>query len=179
MTPIIATDAASSSADWRLQIEALNAHEEMEIAAQIQHYPQPQAATIEALKIVQQHQGWVSDGKLKAIAQRLQMSPDEVESVATFYNKIYRQPVGRTVISLCDSVSCWIMGYQGLAQALTQELDISLGETTPDGALTLLPTPCLGACDHAPVAMIGNQRAHHLSPASVIILAQQARESNS
>jgi|TARA_B110000971_G_scaffold166814_1_gene170924 NADH-quinone oxidoreductase subunit E len=179
MTPIIATDAASSSADWRLQIEALNAHEEMEIAAQIQHYPQPQAATIEALKIVQQHQGWVSDGKLKAIAQRLQMSPDEVESVATFYNKIYRQPVGRTVISLCDSVSCWIMGYQGLAQALTQELDISLGETTPDGALTLLPTPCLGACDHAPVAMIGNQRAHQLSPASVIILAQQARESNS
>ena len=179
MTPIIATDAASSSADWRLQIEALNAHEEMEIAAQIQHYPQPQAATIEALKIVQQHQGWVSDGKLKAIAQRLQMSPDEVESVATFYNNIYRQPVGRTVISLCDSVSCWIMGYQGLAQALTQELDISLGETTPDGALTLLPTPCLGACDHAPVAMIGNQRAHQLSPASVIILAQQARESNS
>ena len=179
MTPIIATDAASSSADWRLQIEALNAHEEMEIAAQIQHYPQPQAATIEALKIVQQHQGWVSDGKLKAIAQRLQMSPDEVESVATFYNKIYRQPVGRTVISLCDSVSCWIMGYQGLAQALTQELDISLGETTPDGALTLLPTPCLGACDHAPVAMIGNQRAHQLIPASVIILAQQARESNS
>jgi|TARA_B110000977_G_scaffold106155_1_gene138414 NADH-quinone oxidoreductase subunit E len=179
MTPIIATDAASSSADWRLKIEALNAHEEMEIAAQIQHYPQPQAATIEALKIVQQHQGWVSDGKLKAIAQRLQMSPDEVESVATFYNKIYRQPVGRTVISLCDSVSCWIMGYQGLAQALTQELDISLGETTPDGALTLLPTPCLGACDHAPVAMIGNQRAHQLSPASVIILAQQARESNS
>ena len=179
MTPIIATDAASSSADWRLQIEALNAHEEMEIAAQIQHYPQPQAATIEALKIVQQHQGWVSDGKLKAIAQRLQMSPDEVESVATFYNKIYRQPVGRTVISLCDSVSGWIMGYQGLAQALTQELDISLGQTTPDGALTLLPTPCLGACDHAPVAMIGNQRAHQLSPASVIILAQQARESNS
>jgi len=179
MTPIIATDAASSSADWRLKIEALNAHEEMEIAAQIQHYPQPQAATIEALKIVQQHQGWVSDGKLKAIAQRLQMSPDEVESVATFYNKIYRQPVGRTVISLCDSVSCWIMGYQGLAQALTQELDISLGETTPDGALTLLPTPCLGACDHAPVAMIGNQRAHQLSPTSVIILAQQARESNS
>lgn len=178
MTPIIATDAASPSADWRLKIEALNEHEESAIAAQIQHYPQPQAATIEALKIVQQHQGWVSDGKLKAIAQRLQMSPDEVESVATFYNKIYRQPVGKTVISLCDSVSCWIMGYQGLAQALTQELNIALGETTTDGALTLLPTPCLGACDHAPVAMIGDQRAHQLTPASLIKLAQQARGSS-
>ncbi len=176
MTPIIATDAASSSADWRLQIEALNAHEEMEIAAQIQHYPQPQAATIEALKIVQEHQGWVSDGKLKAIANRLQMSPDEVESVATFYNKIYRQPVGKTVISLCDSVSCWIMGYQGLAQSLSQELQIALGETTADGAITLLPTPCLGACDHAPVAMVGGQRAHQLTPTSLIELARQARE---
>ena len=110
MTPIIATDAAATCADWRLQIEPLNEHEETAITAQIHHYPQPQAATIEALKIVQEQQGWVSDGKLKAIAHRLQMSPDEVESVATFYNKIYRQPVGRTVISLCDSVSCWIMG---------------------------------------------------------------------
>ena len=178
MTPIIATDAAPRSADWRLLIEPLNEHEEAAISAQIQHYPQPQAATIEALKIVQEQQGWVSDGKLKAIAQRLQMSPDEVESVATFYNKIYRQPVGRTVISLCDSVSCWIMGYQGLAQALTQELNIALGETTADGALTLLPTPCLGACDHAPVAMVGDQRAHQLTPASLIDLALQAREQN-
>ena len=95
MTPIIATDAASHKPDWRLLIEPLSEHEEAAISAQVQHYPQPQAATIEALKIVQEHQGWVSDGKLKAIANRLQMSPDEVESVATFYNKIYRQPVGK------------------------------------------------------------------------------------
>ena len=179
MTPIIATDAAATCADWRLQIDPLNEYEETAITAQIHHYPQPQAATIEALKIVQEQQGWVSDGKLKAIAQRLQMSPDEVESVATFYNKIYRQPVGRTVISLCDSVSCWIMGYQGLAQALTQELNIALGETTADGALTLLPAPCLGACDHAPVAMVGDHRAHKLTPTSLILLARQAREHSS
>ena len=176
MTPIIATDAATHCADWRLKIEPLNEHEETAITAQIHHYPQPQAAAIEALKIVQQQQGWVSDGKVKAIAQRLQMSPDEVDSVATFYNKIYRQPVGTTVISICDSVSCWIMGYQGLAQSLSQELQIALGETTIDGAITLLPTPCLGACDQAPVAMVGDQRAHRLTPASLIELARQARE---
>ena len=176
MTPIIATDAASHKPDWRLLIEPLSEHEEAAISAQVQHYPQPQAATIEALKIVQKHQGWVSDGKLKAIAQRLKMSPDEVESVATFYNKIYRQPVGKTVISLCDSVSCWIMGYQGLAQSLSQELQIALGETTADGAITLLPTPCLGACDYAPVAMVGDQRAHQLTPTSLIKLAHKARE---
>ncbi len=179
MTPIIATDAATHCADWRLKIEPLNEHEETAIAAQIHHYPQPQAATIEALKIVQQQQGWVSDGKVKAIAQRLQMSPDEVDSVATFYNKIYRQPVGKTVISICDSVSCWIMGYHGLAQAVTQELNIALGETTPDGAITLLPTPCLGACDHAPVAMVDDQLTHQLTPVSLILLVRRAQEQSS
>ena len=56
MTPIIVTDAATNCADWRLQIEPLNEHEEADIAAEIHHYPQPQAATIEALKIVQQQQ---------------------------------------------------------------------------------------------------------------------------
>ena len=68
------------------------------------------------------------------------------------------------------------MGYQGLAQSLSQELQIALGETTADGAITLLPTPCLGACDHAPVAMVGDQRAHQLTPTSLIELARQARE---
>jgi len=84
--------------------------------------------------------------------------------------------VGRTVISICDSVSCWIMGYQGLAQAVTQELNIALGETTPDGAITLLPTPCLGACDHAPVAIVDDQLTRQLTPASLILLVRRAQE---
>jgi len=177
MDHLIATSAAANQTDnWRAEIEPLNAVEEQQITAQVSHYPQPQAATIEALKIVQQQQGWVSDGKLKAIAERLDMSPDQVDSVATFYNKIYRRPVGNTVITLCDSVSCWIMGYEGLREAICRELQISLGQTTSDQQVTLLPTPCLGACDKAPAVMVGDQLHGPVNAEQLILLAQQAKE---
>jgi NADH-quinone oxidoreductase subunit E len=85
------------------------------------------------------------------------MTPDELDSVATFYSLIYRQPVGRHVILICDSVTCWIMGYEDLLAHLTDCLGIGLGETTEDGRFTLLPVACLGACDHAPAMMIGDE----------------------
>lgn len=116
--------------------------------------PHKKAAVIEALKIVQQHHGWVSDDKLQAVAEYLDMSPAEVDSVATFYNLIFRKPVGRHVILLCDSITCYVMGYQKLYEALQQHLSIKFGETTVDKRFTLLPNACLGCCDHAPALMI-------------------------
>jgi len=116
--------------------------------------PYKRAAVIEALKIVQQHRGWVSDEAVEAIADYLEMSPAAVDSVATFYNLIFRKPVGRHVILLCDSISCYVMGYPALYEALQQHLNIKFGETTPDGRFTLLPNACLGCCDHAPALMI-------------------------
>ncbi|MGA8282444.1 MAG: NAD(P)H-dependent oxidoreductase subunit E, partial [Desulfobacterales bacterium] len=65
-----------------------------------------------------------------------------------------RKPVGRHVILVCDSVSCWIMGYDRILARLKERLGIGFGETTADGRFTLLPNVCLGACDHAPVMMI-------------------------
>ena len=116
--------------------------------------PHKKAAVIEALKIVQQHRGWISDESVEAIAAYLEISPAEVDSVATFYNLIFRKPVGRHVILLCDSISCYVMGYEKLYEALQQQVDIRFGETTPDGRFTLLPNVCLGCCDHAPALMI-------------------------
>ena len=82
------------------------------------------------------------------------MTPDELDGVATFYNLIFRKPVGRHVIMLCDSVSCWIMGYERLRAQPDDAAGHRLGETTADGRFTLLPIVCLGACDHAPAMMI-------------------------
>ena len=76
------------------------------------------AVCVEALKIVQQHRGWVSDESIADVAEALQMTPAELEGVATFYNIIFRKPVGRHVILLCDSVSCWIMGCERLREHL-------------------------------------------------------------
>ncbi len=127
-------------------------------------YPQKRAACIEALKVVQQHRGWVSDEALDEVAELLEMTPDELDGVATFYNLIFRKPVGRHVILICDSVSCWIMGYDNLRDHLKSRLGIDLGGTTPDGRFTLLPSVCLGACDHAPVMMIDDDLHLDLTP---------------
>lgn len=116
--------------------------------------PYRKAAVIEALKIVQQERGWVSDSSIREVAAYLDMSPAEVDSVATFYNLIFRKEVGRHVILLCDSISCYVMKYQEICAALQQQLQIRFGETTADQRFTLLPNACLGCCDHAPALMI-------------------------
>ena len=87
-----------------------------------------------------------------------------MDSVATFYNLIFREPVGRNVILLCDSVSCWLLGYENLLTHLKNKLGIGLGETTKDNRFTLLPMPCLGTCDHAPALMINNDLHRDLTP---------------
>jgi NADH-quinone oxidoreductase subunit E len=131
-----------------LEIKAIN-HE-------ITLVPYKKAALIEALKIVQQQRGWISDDSVKAIAEFLDISPAEVDSVATFYNLVFRKPVGRHVILLCDSISCYVMGYKKLYDEIRSKLNIKFGETTPDNRFTLLPNACLGCCDHAPALMVGN-----------------------
>jgi NADH-quinone oxidoreductase subunit E len=119
------------------------------------------------MKIVQRYRGWLSDESIREIAEFLGMSPDDLDSVATFYNLIYRKPVGRHVILLCNSVSCWIMGYDRLRERLCRRLGIQLGETTADGRFTLLPIVCLGTCDHAPALLLDNDLHRDLSPDSV------------
>ncbi|MCI0653920.1 MAG: NADH-quinone oxidoreductase subunit NuoE [Methylococcaceae bacterium] len=136
-----------------------------EILEDASHYTQKSGASIEALKIVQKHRGWVSDESLKQIADLLDMSVDELDGVATFYNLIYRRPVGRNVILCCDSVSCWMLGADRVREKISERLGIGYGETTPDGEYTLLPIVCLGACDHAPVVMVGEDLYHDVDEA--------------
>ncbi len=145
----------------------LTAEERREIEEEVARYPYRRAGTIEALKAVQRHRGWVSDESVKDVAELLGMTPDEVDAVATFYNLVFRRPVGRHVILLCDSVSCWVMGHDGVRDRLQAHLGIRPGETTPDGRFTLLPTVCLGACDRAPAMMIDGDLHGGLDPGAI------------
>lgn len=142
----------------------LTPEEKQEIAAQAQQYTQKQAACIEALRTVQERRGWVSDESLQDIAHFLDMTSEELDSVATFYNLIFRKPVGKHVIYVCNSVSCWIMGYERLRARLSEQLGIELGETTSDNRFTLLPIVCLGTCDHAPAMMIDEDLHQNIDP---------------
>jgi len=138
-------------------IGALSRAEVDAIEAEISHLPDRESAAIEALRIVQQARGWVSDESLHAAATLLGMSDAALDSIATFYNLIYRQPVGEHVVMVCDSVSCFVMDGEGLRSRVVGELGVELGGTTEDGNFTLLPIVCLGACDRAPVLMVDDE----------------------
>lgn len=141
--------------------------ERQEIEAQLPHYPDTRAACVEALKVVQHHRGWVSDDDLKSVAALLHMTPDELDGVATFYNLIFRKPVGRHVVFLCNSISCWTMGYERVHEQMKVRLGIDYGQTTQDRRFTLLPIVCLGDCDHAPVMMIDEDLHRDVKPEKV------------
>src|SRR5215469_2328100 len=145
----------------------LTPEERAEIESEFPRYPDRKAVCIDAMKIVQKHRGWLSDDALRDIGELLNMSSADLDSVASFYNLLFRQPVGRHVIYLCDSVSCWIMGSDRQCAHLSGRLRVVPGETTADGRFTLLPIVCLGACDRAPVMMIDDDTHFDLSPAKI------------
>ncbi len=140
------------------------------------HNAEAQGACIEALKIVQQRRGWVSDESLSDVASYLGLSPDYLDGVATFYNRIFRKPVGRHVIHLCTSISCWIKGCERIREAITNEHAIEFGQTSDGQEYTLLPVQCLGACDHAPAMMIDETLYEDVKPETVrgILAAHRA-----
>jgi len=142
----------------------LNEKEIQEINTELAHCATKASASIEALNIVQRYQGWVSDENLREVARMLELTPDELDAVATFYSFIFRKPVGRHVILVCDSISCWVMGYNPLLDIIMKKLGIGFGETTEDKRFTLLPISCLGACDHAPAMMVGEELYGPVTP---------------
>lgn len=141
--------------------------ERREIEAELPRYPTRQAACVDALKIVQRHRGWVTDECLKDVACLLGMTADELDGVATFYNLIFRRPVGRHVILVCDSVTCWMLGADRVREAVSRASGAALGATSADGRFTLLPIVCLGACDHAPALMVDDDLHGDVDPAAV------------
>jgi len=145
----------------------LTDHERHEIDAEASRFTERRAASIDALKIVARRTRWISDEDLREVAALLGMTPAELDSVATFYNLIHRRPVGRHVIYLCTSISCWILGCDPLREAITGRLGIRFGETTADGRFTMVPIACLGACDHAPTLRIDGDLHRDVDPARI------------
>ena len=129
------------------------------------HEPEHRAAACtEALRIVQRERGWIDDESIRDIAEFLTMTPHELDGVATFFNLIHRRPVGRNVIRICSSVSCWVLGYDKLRDALQKKLDIKPGQTTADQRFTLIPNQCLGCCDHGPALMVNGDLHRDVDP---------------
>lgn len=144
----------------------LTEEERSEIIKEIGRYPNKRAACVAVLKIVQRYRGWVSD-EIRDIAPLLEMTPEELDGVATFFSHIYTRPLGKHVIFICDSISCWVMGYDMLQAHLLKHLGIRPGETTADGQFTLLPIACLGLCEYAPAMMVDDALYTLLTPEKI------------
>ncbi len=147
-----------------------------ELQRQIAAAKEPRELIVEVLLAIQRHHRWVSDEGIELAAELLGISPLQVDEVATFYDKIYRRPVGRRVIHVCDSICCWSRGSEEVYRHLQQRLAIAPGETTADGFFTLLPTCCLGACDRAPAMRIDTRLYGELTPERIdeILAAERA-----
>jgi NADH-quinone oxidoreductase subunit E len=154
----------------------LTEQETNEINAALEHLPGRQAGTIDALKIVQKHRRYISDETLRDIAAFLDMSPADLDSIATFYNLIFRKPVGEHVIMVCDSVSCWITGEERVLDHLQKKLQIQPGQTTSDGVFTLLPIVCLGHCEQAPVMMLDGEIIGNLTEEKIDQVLAEAKK---
>jgi formate dehydrogenase subunit gamma len=106
------------------------------------------------LHAINDRMGYVDQRALPIIADELNLSRAEVHGVFTFYHDFRKAPAGRHVIKVCVAEACQSMGSDGLARHLSLAFGIALGETTPDGRITLEPVYCLGNCALSPSAMM-------------------------
>lgn len=137
------------------------------IKAAVARYPTARAAAVEALQVVQKARGWVSDEDLREAAGILGLTVDELDGLASFYSLIFRKPVGRHLILVCDSITCWVVGADRVLERLKARLGVDLGGTDADGRFTLIPVACLGACDHAPAMLVDGDLHGDLTPEGI------------
>ena len=123
----------------------------------------PRELAVDVMFALQDHFGYLSDEAVEETARLLDMTTLEVEELATFYTFTYREMVGKYVIHVCDSVICWMDGYESLKDYLCKTLGINVGETTSDGLFTLLPVCCIGYCDLSPAMLINKKVYGHLT----------------
>lgn len=128
------------------------------LAEHCTHYASRRVGLIWVMQQLQAHYGgWLPDHAIYEAADIVGLPAPEVEGVATFFNWFFRHPVGREIIVVCDSLPCYLGGCDRLRETIEQKLGIKTGETTADGAFTLLPIVCLGNCDMAPTMMVGDE----------------------
>lgn len=141
------------------------------IDAWLEKYPaeQRQSAVLCAMQATQaQNGGWVTRDLMDAVADYLGLLPVQVYEVGTFYSMIELEPVGRNMVALCTNISCMLCGAESLVEHIEKKLGIGLGETTPDGRITLkLEEECLAACSGGPMMTVNGHYHERLTPEKV------------
>jgi NADH:ubiquinone oxidoreductase subunit E len=136
-----------------------------ELRATIEHhmslYPDRHSAVLPALRAAQQFHGWLSDEAMLQVAAVMRVTPAYLESVASFYDMLELEPVGRHAIYVCTNLSCQVRGAHDLAEAFSEATGAPVNGSSPDGLFRLRSFECMGACDIAPMASI---EGHYRGP---------------
>jgi len=117
---------------------------------------QKRSALIQALMAAQeQNGGWLDRQLIEAVADYLGLPPVWAFEVVSFYSMFHSQPTGRHKVNICTNISCWLNGAEDIVRHVEERLGVKLGETTPDGRITLvLEEECLAACCGAPMMVV-------------------------
>jgi NADH-quinone oxidoreductase E subunit len=143
--------------------------------AAVTRYPSARSAMLPALHIAQEEQGYITPEGIEAVAEALGVRADEVASVVSFYSMFHKQPVGRHVISVCTSISCYLRGCDTLLAHLEERLGVRRGGTTADGLFTLRPMECLAACGGAPVLQVNDEFVENVTLEAAAALIERLR----
>ena len=138
-------------------------------------YETNQSALIPALHIAQADKGWLSPETQLEVAQLLDVTPQEVRGVVTFYTMFHQKPVGKYLLQVCRNLSCSLKGGHRLQAQIEQRLQIREGETTKDGRFTLISVECLGSCGTAPVVQVNNDYHENMDVAKMDQLLGQLK----
>jgi NADH:ubiquinone oxidoreductase subunit E len=122
-----------------------------------------------------EHGGWLPPEALREVAEALELAPAQVEAVASFYDMLHLEPVGRHIVEVCTNLSCALVGAQQVVEAFERELGVHPGETSEDGAVTLRTIECAGGCGRAPVVVVDGRYREPVLPEDVPAIAEEVR----
>src|SRR3954469_2709462 len=138
--------------------------ENEELARQIiGRYPVIKSATIPLCHLAQEQDGYLAGDAMEHIAELLGLTPAEVLGTASFYEMFKREPVGRYVVNVCTSISCFLNGGDELLHHAEEKLGVLHGGTTRDGMFTLEGYECIAACTEAPCLQVNYRYFHRVS----------------
>ena len=134
------------------------------IADELKKFPNKLAALLPALHIVHDKFGFVPPELESQIAELLDIYPIKVKEVMTFYSLLYDKPIGKHSIYICTNLTCCLEGCTKLAKHISEKLHVQINTTTRDGTYSFFRTPCLGACEKAPVVIVNGKYHYNVTP---------------
>jgi NADH-quinone oxidoreductase subunit E len=128
-----------------------------QIQAAIAYYPQRRTAVLPALRIAQRDAGYLGPETVNEVAELMELDPNAVYMLVTFYDMLYRDAKGKYVLGVCKNIACYLRGADQILEHLQARLGVGLNETTPDGVFTVRPFECLASCGSAPAILVNNE----------------------